>query len=118
MNIIFNQELVQQLKEKYTVLELDTVIQPDMSEPLTLYAVIEVDIADISTIEFFKVMHAELITAYKGSDWKKTIDLATALLGHWNKELDEFYNLVIDFSTESAKVNRSWDGIKHTVPKE
>ena len=118
MNIIFNQELVHQLKEKYTVLELDTIMQPGMIEPITLYAVIELDISDISTNEFFKLMHAELITAYKGSDWKKAIDLATALLGHWNKELDEFYNLVLDFATESAKVNRSWDGIKHTVPKE
>jgi hypothetical protein len=40
------------------------------------------------------------------------------LLGQFGGELDEFYNLVLDFCTESAKVNRIWDGVKHTVPKE
>ena len=40
------------------------------------------------------------------------------LLGQFGGELDEFYNLVIDFCAESAKVNRIWDGVKHTVPKE
>jgi hypothetical protein len=59
-----------------------------------------------------------MISAYKSGNWQRAIELASGLLGQFNGELDEFYNLVLDFSTESAKVNRSWDGIKHTVPKE
>jgi hypothetical protein len=119
MNIIFNQQLAKELKEKYTILELDTILQPGMTEPLTLYAVIEkIDISEISTLEFFKAMHESMVESYKSSNWEQAAQLALGLVGQWHSELDEFYNLVIDFSTESAKVNRSWDGIKHTVPKE
>jgi hypothetical protein len=119
MNIIFDSEVAQKLKEKYTVLELDTVMQPKMSEPLTLYAVVEtVNISEISTLPFFKEMHEEMITAYKGSDWEKALGLASSLRGQFSGELDEFYGLVIDFCKESAGVNRKWDGVKHTVPVE
>ena len=119
MNIIFNQQLAKDLQEKYLVLELDTVMQPGMTEPIVLHAVIEMDnLQEMATFSFFKEMHAEMISNYKSGDWERTIDFASMLLGHWNKEIDEFYNLVIDFCQESAKVNKSWDGIRHTVPKE
>jgi len=118
MNIIFNQQIADNLREKYVILELDTVMQPALSEPVTLNALVEIGLNDIPTISFFREMHEEMISAYKSSNWQRAIELATGLLGQFNGELDEFYNLVLDFSTESAKVNRSWDGIKHTVPKE
>ena len=119
MNIIFDSEVAQKLKEKYTVLELDTVMQPKMTEPLTLYAVVEtVNISEISTLPFFKEMHEEMIKAYKGGDWDKATGLAQSLRGQFGGELNEFYDLVIDFCRESAKVNLQWDGVKHTVPVE
>jgi len=118
MNIIFDNKLANELREKYVILELDTVMQPALTEPLTLHALVEVGLHDISTIDFFREMHGDMIKEYKSGNWNRTIELASGLLGHFNGELDEFYNLVIDFSTESAKLNSSWDGIKHTVPKE
>jgi len=119
MNIIFNKQIAEELKEKYTILELDTVIQPGMTEPLVLYAVIEIEnLGDFSTLAFFREMHEDMIREYKGGNWNRAIELASGLVGHFNNELDEFYNLVIDFCTESAKVNRIWDGVKHTVPTE
>jgi hypothetical protein len=119
MNIIFDPNIAKELADKYTVLELDTVIQPNMTEPLTLYAVIEINnIGDIATLSFFRELHKDMVVAYKSSVWEKTIEFATALKGQFGGELDEFYDLVIDFAAESAKVNRIWDGVKHTVPKE
>jgi len=119
MNIIFDENLANQLREKYTVLELDTVMQPGLTQPIKLFAVVEVtNFSDITTLGFMRELHSEMITAYKSSEWQRAEELAAALLGNFNGEVDEFYNLVIDFSKESAKVNRSWDGIKHTVPKE
>lgn len=119
MNIIFNKELVEELKEKYTILELDTVLQPNMIEPLTLFAVVEItNITDLSTLSFFREMHGDMIKEYKSGNWERAVELTNGLIGHFNGELDEFYNLVIDFCVESAKVNRIWDGVKHTVPVE
>jgi hypothetical protein len=119
MNIIFDQQLAKQLSEKYTVLELDTVMQPGLKEPITLYAVIEINnISQLATLGFFKDMHIDMIQAYKRGEWLRATELANGLLTQFNGELDEFYNLVLDFCQESVKVNRTWDGIKHTVPKE
>jgi len=119
MNIIFNKQLAEELKEKYTILELDTVMQPGLTEPLILYAVVEVtNITDLPTLTFFREMHSDMILEYKSGNWERAAELASGLLGHFNGELDEFYNLVIDFCAESAKVNRIWDGVKHTVPVE
>ena len=119
MNIIFDSTLAEQLKEKYTVLELDTVMQPDLPKPIILYAVIEMgNIQEIATLVFMRELHAEMITAYKSGNWQRTQELVAMLLGQFGGELDEFYNLVIDFCAESAKLNSTWDGVKHTVPKE
>jgi hypothetical protein len=119
MNIIFDEKLAEQLAEKYTVLELDTVMQTGLTQPVKLFAVVEVtNVQDITTLAFMRELHIEMIRAYKSGDWEKTQELVAMLLGQFGGELDEFYNLVIDFCTESAKVNRIWDGVKHTVPKE
>jgi len=119
MNIIFDKSNIELLRERYTVLELDTVMQPKMVEPLTLYAVIELtNIGDIATLNFFKELHEEFIVEYKSGNWQRAIELATSLHEQFNGELTEFYDLVIDFCQESVKVNRSWDGIRHTVPNE
>ena len=42
MNIIFDEKLAQQLIEKYTVLELDTIMQPGLTQPVKLFAVVEI----------------------------------------------------------------------------
>ena len=119
MNIIFDEKLAQQLAEKYTVLELDTIMQPELTQPVKLFAVVEItNVQDITTLSFMRELHVEMIGAYKSGDWQRTQELVAMLLGQFGGELDEFYNLVIDFCTESAKVNRIWDGVKHTVPKE
>jgi len=119
MNIIFDEKLAQQLAEKYTVLELDTIMQPGLEKPIKLFAVVEItNVQDITTLSFMRELHVEMIAAYKSGDWQRTQELVAMLLGQFGGELDEFYNLVIDFCVESAKVNRIWDGVKHTVPKE
>ena len=119
MNIIFDEKLAQQLAEKYTVLELDTIMQSGLTQPVKLFAVVEItNVQDITTLSFMRELHVEMITAYKSGDWQRTQELVAMLLGQFGGELDEFYNLVLDFSVESAKVNRIWDGVKHTVPKE
>jgi hypothetical protein len=119
MNIIFDEKLAQQLAEKYTVLELDTIMQPELTQPVKLFAVVEItNVQDITTLSFMRELHVEMIAAYKSGDWQRTQELVAMLLGQFGGELDEFYNLVIDFAAESLKTNAVWDGIKHTIPKE
>lgn len=118
MNIIFDNNIAQQLKNKYMVLELDTIMQPGLKEPVVLHAIIEsVDLAKLPLMAVDKETHETLIAAYKSGDWDLATHLANTLMGKWDGEIDQFYQIVIDYSAESAKLNRQWDGIRHTVPK-
>ena len=119
MNIIFDANIAKEMAEKYTILELDTVMQPGLTTPVTLHALVEVsNIAELATLGFFKEMHIDLIQAYKRNEWLRAIELANGLMGQFNGELDSFYENVIDFCQESAKLGTTWDGIRHTTPKE
>ena len=119
MNIIFDPALATELKQKYTVLELDTIMQPALNAPVVLHAVVEnLNLFDLPSITFYKETHENMIAAYKSGDWPAAMDLLKILKGQWSGELDQFYDMALDFCRESAKVNLQWDGVKHTVPVE
>lgn len=117
MQIIFDTKLVNELNEKYAVLELDTVMQPMMSNPLTLYAVIEhITLDDILQLDSLKELHKQMMFHYKSGEWHLVPHAIEPLMGKWNGELDTFYQEVLDFSEKCAKLNKTWDGIRHTLP--
>ena len=118
MNIIFDKNAAAELKDKYTVLELDTVMQPGLPNPVVLHAVIEPNLNEIVSINFYKESHANFIAAYKSGDWDNAIEMAKVMIGQWQGDLDQFYQMAIDFCKENAKLNTSWDGIRHTIPRE
>lgn len=119
MNIIFEQNLVPTLREKYTVLELDTIIQPGMEKPLTLYALIDlVDFTKVARLEQDKEQHEKMIRAYKSSNFETAEICANTLRGSWQGQLDEFYDLVIETCKEMQETNTTWDGVRHTTPKD
>jgi hypothetical protein len=118
MNIIFDTLIANQLKDKYIVLELDSIQQPGMAEPVVLHALIEnTDLAALASMAVDREMHHELILAYKAGDWSEAVRIAEQMKGRWAGEIDQFYESVIDFSRENAILNTTWDGIRHTVPK-
>ena len=119
MNIIFDINLVPELKNRYIVLELDTIWHEGMEQPLKLHAIIEtVPVADLEILDELSANHAAMVGFYKAGVWDAVPPLVEKLKGHWQGELDSFYDLVLDFSIESAKLNRTWDGVRITTPVE
>jgi hypothetical protein len=119
MQIIFEQNLVNDLREKYIVLELDTVIHEDMETPVTLYALIEdITFTVLTNLPDLISQHQTMIYQYKNREYDDAIFNANALLGQWNGELDEFYNLVISTSKDYRVSNEFWDGVRHTKPSD
>ncbi len=119
MQIIFDPNLAKSLEDRYAVLELDTVSQPGMQDPLTLHAVIEhITLEDIVDLANLRELHKQLMFHYKSSEWHLVPHAVEPLMGKWNGELDTFYQEVLDFSAEYAKLNKTWDGVRHTVPNE
>jgi hypothetical protein len=119
MQIILEQKLVPELREKYTILELDTVMQPGMAEPLTLYALIEhIDFNTISKLSSLTEQHEIMVRAYKSNDFDTAEQGANILHGSWRGELNEFYELVISTCKEMINTNTTWTGVRYTEPKE
>jgi hypothetical protein len=119
MQIIFDEKLVPELKERYIVLELDTVLQPEMKSPITLYALIpDIDISTISTIKDLCDQHQLLVDAYKTGDWDTAEFNANALKGSWQGEIDEFYDLVLETAQKYRNSQDKWTGIRYTTPTE
>jgi hypothetical protein len=119
MNIIFDAATAKSMADKYTILELDTVMQPGLPEPVTLHALVEVsNVNELATLPFFREMHSDMIREYKSGNWQRALELISGLMGQFNGELDNFYENVIDFCQKNDIVSIKWDGIRHTVPKE
>jgi hypothetical protein len=115
MQIIFDKELAKQLEDKYTVLELDTVMQEGLSEPVVLYAIINTtDLGEMMRLDELKEQHQQLISRYKSGDWN-SLDLYTSVLkGKFAGELDSFYDNIQEFMDQGKP--KDWKGVRHTVP--
>jgi hypothetical protein len=92
MKIIFGDNVANQAREKYTVLELDTFVFEQQVVTATAYAIIErVPLMEMVNIESFKTLHANLMMEYRKRNWKYCEDAIEHLRGKWNGDLDTFY---------------------------
>jgi hypothetical protein len=90
MNIIFKENL-QNIPEKYTVLDLDTFLMPDGSTHTACCLVENIPITELSQTEHFKELHANLIKNYGMKDWSYCEQALEHLRGKWGGELDSYY---------------------------
>ncbi|MCX7594395.1 MAG: hypothetical protein N2235_11640 [Fischerella sp.] len=96
MQIIFSKQVAEQLKEKYIVLELETIdagngkfieahcVVPGDKIPLTQLPMIEKDIE----------LHNHFVNAIKKRDYRLCAEIAPYLMGKFGGELDSFYEIV------------------------
>ena len=119
MQILFDEKLISELRDRYIILELDTVMHKGMAKPLTLYAVVEYpSIQHFENLSNIVKQHADMIKNYKLGIWDTAIFQCYALKGSWLGELDEFYELVISSCNEMRDSNTVWTGVKYTMPLE
>jgi hypothetical protein len=114
MNIILGRENIEQAQEKYTVLELDTLLIDGAADPVTAYCLIEqVPIEQIAGMDQFRDLHNNLMLNYRKRNWKYCEDAIEHLRGQWGGELDSFY---IEMSQRVADLKKSvlpndWNGV-------
>jgi hypothetical protein len=86
-----------------------------MSDPITIYALIErVSIEDMTNLEIQQELHASMINLYKSGEWQLIPMLIDQLRGKWQEELDTFYDEVLSFIDKTDP--KEWDGIRRTTP--
>jgi len=92
MNIIFGKQAADEIAQKYTVLELDTIKFVPSNSLTTAYAVVEnVPIQDLPKLSFQKDLHQDLMENYRKGDWNFCGQAIENLVGCFNGELDSFY---------------------------
>ena len=114
MNIILGRENIEQAQEKYTVLELDTLIINGAADPVTAYCLIEqVPIDQIAGIDRFRELHNNLMKNYRLRNWKFCEDAIEHLRGQWGGELDSFYTEMNQRISHLKKevLTPQWNGI-------
>lgn len=95
MNIIFATiDEVEKLREKYTVLELDTFLFNKSSDPATSWCVLDtttVSLNDLPQMYQFVDLHNNMMRNYRLRNWKYCEDALEHLMGKWRGEVDSFY---------------------------
>jgi hypothetical protein len=114
MNIIIDPDQVSALREKYTVLELDTILLEDQNKTVTAYCVVEnVPFMELPQLDSKKSLHENLIINYRKKDWNFCVQALEHLAGSWGGELDSFY---ADIQTRITRYQETdpgddWDGV-------
>lgn len=103
MQIIFGKENAEKLREKYTVLELETFnVSGKLLEAYCVVPVENLAMDDITQVENNIRLHDQYVAALKNKDAKLCTELAEHLVGKWGKELDSFYSLTVDRITQET----------------
>lgn len=113
MNIIFAGEELDSLRDKYTVLELDTFRLPPDGHLATAYAVLEnIPITEVHRIQEFSDLHHNLMKEYRKRNWKYCEDAIEHLVIAWNGELRSFYETLYQRISllKTQTLDDQWNG--------
>jgi hypothetical protein len=114
VNIIIDPEQIEQYREKYTVLELDTIRIAPTNQLVTAYCVVDtIPIVELPLTASKMDLHNNLLINYRKRDWNYCHQALEHLVGSWNKELDSFYEDIrvrINNYMENDPGNE-WDGV-------
>lgn len=118
MNIILENEVTDQIADKYILLELDTFLRTTNGQRVKSYAVVSRDdivLQEIPIMEMNQKLHANLIKNYKKGDWNFCKQAIAELQGKWKGEIDSFYAILGTRikQLESEPLDKDWD---HAIP--
>ena len=96
MQIVWNSEAAESLKNTHTLLELETF---DVNgSPLTAYCVVppeKISMDGFAMLETYKNLHESFVKAFKENDSKLCSEIAEHLMGKFGGELDSFYEEIL-----------------------
>lgn len=114
MNIMFGDSLTDEIKSRYTVLQLDTFYFASIEQTRVAYCLIEtVPITEMIRIDKNIELHNNLLRNYVLKNWNYCIDAIEHLKGRWNGELDSFYDSILQRvdKLRDTELDDSWTGI-------
>jgi hypothetical protein len=96
MQLIFGRENAEKLREKYTVLDLETVEKDGVSlEVFCLIPGDKINIMELPQLESWVKLHHDFIHGYQTQQYNYCRQCIEHLMGKFNGEVDTFYEEII-----------------------
>ena len=97
MQLIFGRDNAEQLKERYTVLELETVEKDGTSlEVFCLIPGEKIGIPDLPQLENWKQLHTDFLHGYHTQQYEYCRQCIEHLMGKFGGEVDSFYSIILE----------------------
>jgi hypothetical protein len=93
MNIVIGKENIENIGDKYVVLELDILKMSPDDTLVTAYCLVErIGIDEIAIVDRYRSLHERMIKNYRIKNWNHCTSALEHLKGRWGGELDSFYD--------------------------
>jgi len=105
MDIIFGRENAERLREKYTVLDLETVTKDGVSlEVFCLIPADKISIMDLPQLDNWVKLHNDFLHGYHSKQYNFCRQCIEHLRGKFSGELDSFYDEILKRIDQEEKV--------------
>jgi hypothetical protein len=106
MQLIFGRENAETLREKYTVLELETIdVEGKPLEVFCLISAEHIGLSDLPTLEQWTKLHDEFLHGYHTEQYNYCRQCIEHLMGKFGGELDSFYEEILRRINEAEAVD-------------
>ena len=96
MDIIFGRENAEKLREKYTVLDLETVEKDGVSiEVFCLVPADKIGLGDLPQLEQWVKLHNDFLHGYQTKQYNYCRQCIEHLIGKFGGEVDTFYEEIL-----------------------
>lgn len=98
MNIIIGRQRANELREKYTVLELDTIEHTDgmQIEAFCVVPAEKIPLTELPNLEQWTALHENLVKEYRKGNREFCEQAIEHLQGKFGGELDSFYSHIVE----------------------
>ena len=105
MQLIFGRENAETLRDKYTVLELETIdVEGQSLEVFCLISADQIGIADLPTLDQWIKLHDEFLHGYHTQQYEYCRQCIEYLMGKFGGELDTFYEEILRRINQTEEV--------------
>lgn len=96
MNVIHGKQNLDQIDDRYTALELETLLIAKDKDPITNYAIIGPDsgLEAMLKLKQFIPVHEALMRNYKQKNWQFCLQAIAKLRGNIDPFMDTFYDIL------------------------
>lgn len=113
MNIILGTDYLEDVRDKYVVLELDTFRMMPENRCVTAYGLVEnLNIVSLHRTDEFKKLHHDLMKNYRLRNWEFCEHALEHLIPFWGNDMRSFYEILTEriqtFKDQSP--GEDWDG--------